>query len=325
MFNGGIRRHPLDEPELEAISDGLNLGRAMSFKNVPSGVHYGGAKTVVMSDPLDSGNMEQMGFIAYCIDKARGMSTPDMRMPKDMVTVMLDNFSQQWLAGIGSRLGSSAVPTGIGVAHALKQAVKFKMGKDSLDGVSIALQGLGDVGSTVLAELVKEKTKLFITDLDMDLAKKMKAKYPDHDITVVDGDEIMNVDADVLCPCAIGGVISEENIPTLKFKVIVGAANNQLKATSQEEEIRLAKMLEERGILFQVDWWHNCGGVICAIEEYENQDATFESVVQKVVDRVSTLTWKMLNQAKEQGLSPTELIYSESEKVVYGNQDKLSV
>lgn len=322
MFTGGIRRHELDEPELEVIKDGLNLGRAMSFKNVPAGVHYGGAKTVVQMDPLDLNNLDQLGFLAYCIDKARGMSTPDMKLPNEMVDIIVEKFSKQWLAGANSLFGSSAIPTGIGVFHALKQAVRFEMGSDRLDGICVAVQGLGDVGATIADLLVKENAKLIVADITNEVAERFKAKYPEHEITVVPVDQILDVEADVFCPCAIGGIITEANIPNLKFKIIIGAANNQLNATSQEEEIRLAKLLAEKGILFQIDWWHNCGGVIVAIDEYElGEQTTFEAVVEKVIDRVSKLTWKKLNEAAEKGITPTEAIYAECEEIVYGGKE----
>lgn len=191
-----------------------------------------------------------------------------------------------------------------------------------MDGVSVAIQGLGDVGATIADLLVKENAKLIIADIDDKAGENFKAKYSDKDITVVPVNKILEIEADVFCPCAIGGIITEANIPNLKFKIIIGAANNQLNATSQEEEIRLAKLLDEQGILFQIDWWHNCGGVIVAIDEYElGNQTTFEAVVEKVINRVSKLTWEKLNEAKEKGITPTKAIYAECEEIVYGNKE----
>lgn len=270
---------------------------------------------------MDINNLGQLGFIAYCVDKARGMSTPDMRLPGDMTGIILEKFSKQWLAGTNSMFGPSGVPTGVGVVEAMKQAVKFKLGKDSLAGISVAVQGLGGVGGTIADLLVKENAKLYVADFDHPTAEKFKANNPNGDITTVAADQIMDIEADVFCPCAAGGIISEENIPKLKFQVIIGGANNQLKATSQEGEIRLARMLEDRGILYQIDWWHNCGGVIAAIEEYERGEQTsLEEILEKVKKRISSQTLRKLTEAKEKSLSPTEVIFMECNDIIYGDK-----
>lgn len=318
MFTGGTRRHELETPEIDVIRDGLNLSRAMSYKNVPAGVQYGGGKTVIHMAPLDLSNKEQLGFIAYAIDKCKTMGTPDMRLPKEMVGVMRDHFSVQWIAGPDSPLGSSGIPTAYGVFHAMKQAYRFKTGSADLAGVSVAIQGFGEVGGKIAELLAEEGAVMMIAGPMKPPIEAFIAKYPNLDITVVPRDEILNVEADIFCPCAIGGIIREENIPNLKFKIIIGGANNQLYASSVEEEIRLAQMLDKHGILFQADFWHNCGGVIVAIDEYELwTGTTFEAVVEKVTRRVSKLTWEKLNEAKEKGITPTEAIYRECEERIY--------
>ena len=317
IFSGGMRRHELDKPEIEVISDGLNLSRAMSFKNIAAGIRYGGAKTVVHMDPPDMNNMDQLGFLAYAIDKCRATASPDMRMPKDMAAVMRDNFSLQWLSGPGSPLGPSGIPTAHGVFHAIKQALKFKTGSDSFKGVSAAVQGLGEVGMLVAELLAGEGAELIITNRNMAKAGELIKKYPENKITVVPEDEILYVSADIFSPNAVGGVITEENIPDLKFKIIIGGANNQLRASDIEDEIRLAKLLDKRGILFQVDFWHNCGGVIVAFDEYElGTNTTVEAVIEKVAARVSKNTREKLAEAKARGVTPTVAIYEECFKAL---------
>jgi leucine dehydrogenase len=292
----------------------------MSFKNIPAGIKYGGAKTVVQMNPPDIGNMDQLGFLAYAIDRCRATASPDMNMPKDMVLLMHDTYSMQWLAGPGSPLGPSGIPTAYGTFHAMKQACKFKTGSESLKGVSVALQGLGEVGATIAELLVKEGAKLIISNRSMKKAEEFKRKYPENDISIVPDDEILYVEADIFSPNATGGIITEENIPSLKFKIIIGAANNQLRASDIEEEIRLAKLLEQRGILFQADFWHNCGGVIVAFDEYELwTDTTTDAVIAKTIERVSNLTWEKLNEAKARGITPTEAIYEECMEILYGD------
>ena len=123
----------------------------------------------------------------------------------------------------------------------------------------------------------------------------------------------------LLCPCAIGGIITEELIPQLKFKYVFGPANNQLRASSQDEEERLAKLLADRDILFQTEWWHNTAGVLCGAEEYfYGQDATYENLLKKIEAIVPVKTWDNLNKAKELGITPTECAYKTCYDIIYG-------
>ena len=143
IMAGATRRKDLTLPEIDAIIDALNLSRAMAFKNVAANIPYGGCKTTVQMDMPDINNMELMGFMAYACDTTRCFTGPDMAFPKEMVKVMNEHFTMQYVGGPGSALGDTAIPTGYGVYLALKQAVKFKTGSENLDGMSVAVQGLG--------------------------------------------------------------------------------------------------------------------------------------------------------------------------------------
>ena len=317
---GATRRKDLSLAEIDAIIDALNLSRAMAFKNIAADIPFGGCKTTIQMDTPDITNMGVMGFLAYACDTTRCLTGPDMAFPKEMVKVMNDNFTMQYVGGPGSALGDTAIPTALGVYLALKQAVKFKTGSESLDGMSVAVQGLGAVGYAMAEYLAQEKTKLYIADINQAVLDRFVKAHPNHDVTVVSTNEIINVDADIFSPSAMGMILGEEEIKSIKFKYIIGGANNQLRATSPEEEIRLAKLLADRGILFQADWWHNCAGVLAAAMEYvhgftKNND----DLVKAVTELVPGQTAKNLARAKEQGVTPTESAYMSCNELIYGD------
>lgn len=315
---GGIRRHGFEDPELEVIIDGLNLGRAMSFKNIAAGINFGGCKTTVHMDPLDLKNLDVMGFLGFAIDRCRTMTGPDMNFPTEMADIMNENFSVQYTNGPSSPIGESGRPTAYGTYLALKQAVKFRTGSESLDGMSVVVQGLGSVGWYMAEHFLDEKVKLYVTDINKQRVKDLIKQYPDSDIVSVDGD-VFEVEADIFCPCAIGGIIHEGNIPNLKFQYVFGPANNQLRASSQEEEIHLANLLANRGILFQSEWWHNAAGVLCGAEHYLHGDkAKYEDVARKTEQIIPVKTWKNLNKAKELGITPAECVYKTCQETIYG-------
>jgi len=110
---------------------------------------------------------------------------------------------------------------------------------------------------------------LIVADVKQDVVDRCVNEWSAQGIDIKAGriEEILFEDVDVVVPCAIGGIFTEENIEQLRCKIIWGSANNQIKASSQEEEIRLAQKIADRGILFQTDWWHNTAGVMFAWEE----------------------------------------------------------
>jgi glutamate dehydrogenase/leucine dehydrogenase len=81
------------ERELDVIVDGLNLGRAMSFKNIAAGLDFGGCKTTVQMDPHDFDDLEALGFLSFALDRCRTMTGPDMNFPTEMSDVINAHFS----------------------------------------------------------------------------------------------------------------------------------------------------------------------------------------------------------------------------------------
>lgn len=318
IMAGGIRRHPVDEDELDVIIDGLNLGRGMSFKNIAANLPFGGCKATAQMEPLDLTNMEVMGFLAFAIDSCRDMTGPDMNFPTEMSDIMIEKgYSMQYTGGPKAKTGETGKPTAYGVYLSLKEAVKFNEGKDSLRGKSAAVMGLGAVGWYMSEHLLSEGVKLYVADIDQDRAQEFVEKHKGYDIGIVSVEDIVEMDVDILSPCAIGGILHEANIPKLKCKYIWGSANNQLKASSQEEEYRLAKLLDEEGVMYQVEWWHNIAGVMCGAEEYL-YDGSEETLKKKVEDIIPHKTWENLNKARDLGITPTECAYKTCEDLIYG-------
>lgn len=315
---GGIRRHDPNETEIDVIIDGLNLSRAMSFKNYAANISYGGSKMTVIMDELELSNLEVIGFLAYSLDRAKTFSGPDMGFPVQLADVMKENFTNSIVAGSSSLLGASGKPTAYGVYLAAKQAAKIKFGSSELKGKTIAIQGLGQVGAPLAEYYLQEDVNLLIADVQTQVCEDLLVKHAGKNIKIISSEEILFVECDILSPCAVGGIFSKDNIGKLKAKIIIGGANNQLKASSQEEEFGLSIDLEDQGILFQVSWCHNIGGVISGCEEYENQElAKIENVFNKLDKIVPSTTRDNLNEAKSLGITPTENAYRIVEKAIY--------
>ncbi|HCL78478.1 MAG TPA: Glu/Leu/Phe/Val dehydrogenase family protein [Synergistaceae bacterium] len=318
IMAGGIRRHSYDEEELDVIIDGLNLGRGMSFKNIAGHLPFGGCKATVTMAPLDLENMEVMGFLAFALDSCRDMTGPDMNFPTEMSDVMIrEGYSMQFTGGPAAKTGETGKPTAYGVYLALLEAVKFHEGKPGIKGKTAAVMGLGAVGWYMGEHLLEGGvSELVVADINPDTVRRFIAAHPGYNIVSCPVSEVLFRKVDILSPCAIGGIFDESTIAKLNCTYIFGSSNNGLKASSQEEEIRLAKLIADRGIVYQVEWWHNTAGVICGAEEYLF-DGTEESLRKKIEAIMPANTIMSLQGAKEQGITPTEFVYRHCEDLLY--------
>ncbi len=317
MYTGGIRRHEKAEDEIEVIIDGLNLARAQSHKNVSSNIPYGGGKITVQADPVDLEDKEELGFLAFALDRVKFFTGPDMRYPIELADSMAE-FSAYITAGPKNKIGSSGPPTAIGVHAALMEAVKFKFKRNDLKGMKVAVMGLGSVGFPQAEFLLEEGAELIVCDINEETPLLLKSKYPSSKIEIVDVKDILNVDAEILCPSAIGGFLTDETISKLKFKMVFGGANNQLHASNKDEELRLAKLLQDRGILYQECWVQNIGGVMAGTEMYTmGEKAEKEALYEKIKKVCSEITRKNLIEAEERGITPSENAYLSVENRIY--------
>lgn len=241
-----------------------------------------------------------------------------MGLDEQMVDVIRERYTRNFVGGTRSPLASTGTPTAYGEFVAIKEACDFVYGSRDLSARTIAVQGLGHVGYPLAEYLLGDGARLIVTDVDPARVHRLQQNYGSDSVRYVAPDEIYTVDADVFSPCAMGGIITEGRIPEFRFKIIIGSANNQLKATSKEGEIELAKKLAVAGVLFVVDWAHNTGGVIAAALLWQLQeDATEEQLKPKIELSCCTNFRKLLEEARETGRIATELVYEKVEAMVY--------
>jgi glutamate dehydrogenase/leucine dehydrogenase len=319
---GAMRRHELSEPEIDVIIDGLNIARAMAYKNAIANIPYGGSKILVQCNAVELDDFETMGFLAYVTDRTRSITGPDMYFAPEMADIIREKYTKAYTGGRKSSMGTSGATTGYGEYVAIKEACDFIYGSRDLSKRKIAIQGLGEVGYPLAEYLLDDGAKLIVTDIDLSKVHKLQQKHGLDLVQYVEPEKIYTVDADIFSPCAMGGIITGERIAKFKFKIIMGAANNQLKATSKEGEIELAKKLADAGILFVVDWAHNAGGVLTAWAEWVFQE---EASLDKIKPRIELVCRdnlrKLLEEAKRTGRTPTELVYEKIENMVYSGAE----
>src|SRR5690606_2705 len=184
----------------------------------------------------------------------------------------------------GTTRGGSGNPSPVtakGVFLGIKAALKHRRGSDNLAGVRVAVQGLGSVGWSLCEKLHREGAVLSVTDIDAALVSKAVQAFG---ATPVAPDDVVTAQADVLAPCALGGVISRRTVPGIKAGIVAGSANNQL---ARHEDARL---LMERGILYAPDYVINAGGLINVAAELSPEGYRREAVMAQVERIPAVLT-----------------------------------
>lgn len=256
---GGTRMWTYASEE-EAIEDALRLARGMTYKNAAAGLDLGGGKTVIIGDPKKDKNPELFRAFGRFIEGLNGryITAEDVgTTEEDMDLIHLET---DYVTGV-SDAGSSGNPspvTAFGVYKGMKAAAKEAFGSDSLEGKTVAVQGVGNVAYALCEYLHEEGAKLIVTDINKEAVQRAVDAFG---AVAVDTNEIYSQDADIFAPCALGAVINDETIPQLKAKVIAGSANNQLKNPEHGD------IIHEMGIVYAPDYVINSGGVINVADE----------------------------------------------------------
>ena len=177
------------------------------------------------------------------------------------------------------RSGDPSPTTAHGVFVGLQAAVRHKFGRDDLDGIKVAVQGVGNVGLRLVQYLHEAGARCWISDTQRERVERAADEMGAMPVAAAD---IIGLDVDVFAPCALGAVLNSESIPTLRARVVAGAANNQLQHGTHG-----AALLRE-GVLYAPDYVINAGGVIDVAFEHTGYD--LEKVVTKVEGIAASLT-----------------------------------
>jgi leucine dehydrogenase len=270
----------------EAIADALRLSRGMSFKNAMAGLPLGGGKAVILADEARTKTPEMLAAYGRAVNRLGGayVTAEDVGMSvADLVAVSKETRHVSGLPVAEGAVGGDPGPhTSYGVFLGVKAAVRRKLGKDSLSGLHIAIQGAGSVAGGLARLAAKEGARISVADIDQARAQKLADEVGGR---TVDAGEILMLEADVLSPCALGAILTEESIAALRVPVVAGGANNQLATAKDGDRI------DSRGILYAPDYVINAGGIINVASEYlgEGDEAFVKAKIEQIPGRLDTI------------------------------------
>jgi leucine dehydrogenase len=262
---GGCRLWPYASTA-EAVADVLRLSRGMSYKNAMAGLPFGGGKAVIIGEARKVKTPALLQAFGRFVDSLGGRYIT----AEDVGTTLADMVhvagATRYVSGLGAAPGKAGgdpgPKTALGVFLGIKAAVGFRLGRDDLEGVTVAVQGVGGVGYHLCARLAAAGAGLFVADLRPAAVHRVCDEFGAQAVAV---EEILALDVDVLAPCALGAVLNTQSIPWLRARIVAGAANNQL-AQGQD-----GAALQAAGILYAPDYVINAGGIISVSHEYHGR------------------------------------------------------
>jgi glutamate dehydrogenase (NAD(P)+) len=318
---GGIRYHPdvtLDEVRA--------LAMWMTWKCALTGIPFGGAKGGVACDPktMSKGELERMtrryaSEIVNEIGPEVDIPAPDVNTNGETMAWIFDTYSMNKghpalgvvtgkPLGIGGSLGREEA-TSRGAFFTVREALKRR--GSSFDGLTSVVQGFGNVGSYLAVFLHEAGAKVIgISDSAVALHNEKGIDIPaafawkrEHGTLrgfggadEIDADELLELDCDLLAPCALEQVITAENADRIKASIICEGANGPV--TPEADEI-----LEERGILVLPDILANAGGVVVSyfewvqgLQQYFWSEQEVDSRLDAIITRAFDQTWQLHEQ-----------------------------
>jgi len=305
---GGCRLWHYAKDE-DGLVDALRLSRGMSYKNAMAGLPLGGGKSVILADPERTKTPEMLHAFGKAVNDLGGRYITAEDVGVNVADMIEVSRTTQYVAGLpnseGDVGGDPGPHTSLGVFLGMKAAVKRALGKDSVDGLHIALQGAGSVASGVALHACAEGARLSIADVDEKKARTLADRTGGK---VVSPDEILGLDADLLSPCALGAILNEQTIAALKVPVVAGGANNQL-ATDEDGE-----RLHKRGILYAPDYVMNAGGIINVCTEYLGDGDA--SLVRRRIEGIPVRLEEIWAESAETGRNPAAVADAMAQRLI---------
>jgi leucine dehydrogenase len=305
---GGCRFWHYADPA-DALTDALRLSRGMSYKNAMAGLPLGGGKSVILADEKRTKTPDMLHAFGKAVDHLCGryVTAEDVGVSvADMIEIRRNTPFVAGLPVEGGDVGGDPGPhTSLGVFLGIKAAVRHALGKDSVQGLHIALQGAGSVATGVALHAAAEGARLSIADVDQAKAHKLG------DATgakVVGTGDVLSLEADVLSPCALGAILNEDTIPAINAPIVAGGANNQL--ATPEDGARIS----QRGILYAPDYVINAGGIINVCTEYLGDGDA--GLVRKRIEGIPVRLEQIWAESQASGRDPASVADAMAQRLI---------
>ncbi len=306
---GGCRMWAYPTAEA-AMVDALRLSRAMSYKNAVADLELGGGKAVIIGDSKTQKTPALFEAFGRAVEQVGGRywAAEDVGVsPTDLAHARKHTRYVAGLDGHPAASGDPSPVTAEGVFRGIGHCVRRAYGS-GLNGVTVAIQGVGHVGGFLADKLKAAGARLIVTDVNEAVLREVADRTG---AQVVRPDAIFDAQAQVFAPCALGGAITLETLARLKSKVIAGGANNPLASPEA------GRALYEKGLIFAPDYVINGGGIInvaAEIRALDRNEAYEPAWVEAKLSRLMATLDEILQRSTDER-RPTHEIAGEIARV----------
>src|SRR5688572_30163231 len=209
---GGCRMWSYANDQL-ALRDVLRLSRGMSFKNAMAGLSFGGGKSVIIGDSRKDKNEVLLRAFGRAVASLNGryIAAEDVGISEHDIEILAKET--QYVSGrkqTGTSAGGNPAPkTAFGVFQGMRAAIELKLKRKDFQGLTVAIQGVGQVGYYLSKLLKNEGVKLIVADVNTEAAQRVADEFG---AQVVFADEVLFVKADIVAPCALGAVLTKDSV-----------------------------------------------------------------------------------------------------------------
>jgi leucine dehydrogenase len=291
---GGCRMRAY-ENEQDAITDVLRLSKGMTYKSALASLPLGGGKAVIIGDPKTAKTEPMLRAMGKFINSLKGAYISAEDSGTSVADLRVMHHETEYVAGIHERKlsngktsdGDPSPSTAYGVYQGIKASLKHRFKSDTVDGVRVAVQGVGNVGRNLVKLLVADGARVTITD---PYQPAIESILREHNVDVVSNEDIHRLDVEVYAPCALGGALNTSSLVELRAPIVAGAANNQLANDGA------GQYLFHKGTLYAPDFVINAGGIIDIFYERHGYD---HSKVLTHIDRIQNTLLEIYEYSAE--------------------------
>jgi leucine dehydrogenase len=247
--------------EQSAMEDAIQLARIMSYKAVLAGLSLGGGTAVILRPahvPDRSALFEAFGRFVQTLDGRYITAIDSGTSSEDMDCIA--QYTQHVTST--TEVGDPSPYTAIGLYSGIRTTAMARLGSENLEGLRVAIQGLGHVGYALAEQLHAAGAELLVSDLD---SGKVQLAMEQFGAKPIAAEALLSTPCDILAPCGLGGVLNSHSVAKLRCAAVAGGANNQLSCAA------IADQLEARGILYAPDYVINAGGLIYVALQHQGE------------------------------------------------------